>query len=58
MKTKTYPKSLHLYRLLYTNDTVRSVYACGMTHAYAMSREYWPSDKIKEILQLDDSWKN
>lgn len=58
MKTKTYPKALHLYRLVYADNNCRLVYACGMTHAYATSREYWPNDEIKEVTQLDDSWKN
>lgn len=58
MTTKNYPKALHMYELRYEDDTVRTVYACGMTHAYSISKECWPKDKIDEVIELDDSWKN
>ena len=58
METRSYPRSLQLYKLVYQDNNCRMLYACGMTHVYAMSREFWPNDKIKEVTQLDDSWKN
>lgn len=58
MHTKSYPKALHMYRMEYKDNTCRTIYACGMTHAYAMSKEYWPQDEIAKVFKLDDSWKN
>jgi hypothetical protein len=55
---KRYPSALHMYELKYSDGQIRHVYACGMTHAYATSREYWPNLEILSINQLDDSWKN
>jgi hypothetical protein len=56
--TKTYPKSLHMYKIQYSDNECRVLCACGMTHAYTMSKEYWPDKDISVIDQLDDSWKN
>lgn len=58
MKAKTYPKALHMYKLEYNDNTQKVLYACGMTHAYSISRECWPNHEIKEITEMDDSWKN
>lgn len=55
---KTYPRALHMYKLLYKGNSSRILYACGMTHAHTMSTEYWPQQEIDSIIQLDDSWKN
>ena len=57
-RTKRYPNALHMYELNHSDGQVRQVYACGMTHACATSREYWPDLEILDINQLDDSWKN
>ncbi len=56
--TKAYPKALHMYRILYSDNSFRILYTCGMTHAHVTSREYWPGQEVKSIVQLDDSWKN
>lgn len=58
IKQKTYPQALHMYQVEYRDGRVRTLYGCGMTHIFAMSREYWPGEDIMEIRQLDDSWKN
>jgi hypothetical protein len=58
LPTKSYPRALHMYKVLYRDDSFRVLYACGMTHAHATSREYWPGQEIESIIQLDDSWKN
>lgn len=56
--SKTYPAALHMYSVRYADGQHRILYACGMTHAHAMSKEYWPNQEILEVHQLDDSWKN
>lgn len=58
VKTRPYPKALHKYELRHSDDEKRQIYACGMTHAYALSRECWPALEILSIDQLDDSWKS
>lgn len=54
---KTLPDSLHLYEIFYQDGTSRFLYGNGGTHAWAQSREIWPNQKIQEIVQLDDAWK-
>jgi hypothetical protein len=55
--TKEVPSSLHLYEILYSDGTSRFLYGNGGTHAWAQSAKIWPHQKIQEIIQLDDSWK-
>lgn len=55
--TKQVPASLHLYEILYSDGSSRFLYGNGQTHVWAQSAEMWPSQKIQEIIQLDDSWK-
>lgn len=47
-----------MYNITYEDGKCRVLYACGMTNAYKISQEYWPNDKIREAVQLDDRWKN
>jgi hypothetical protein len=57
MNKKTYPASLQKYNLLYGDGSKRILYANGSTHAWAISKSCWPNQKIKEIHEMDDSWK-
>jgi hypothetical protein len=54
---KTLPDTLHLYEVLYEDGSSRLLYGNGAPHAWAQSREIWPNQKIADIVQLDDAWK-
>jgi hypothetical protein len=58
IKKRNYPTSLRIYEIRYSNEQYKILHACGMTHAYTMSMEYWPNSEIMEIKELDNFWKN
>ena len=57
VKHKKYPDSLHMYKIWYDDQTERTIYANGTTHAVAISKECWPQSTIKHIIICGDSWK-
>lgn len=57
LKGKTFPNSLHLYKIYYTDDTASTLFACGQTNATYISKYKWPHLQIQSIEILDDSWK-
>ena len=57
LSTKKYPKSLHMYKIQFTDDTACILFACGGANAAYISKHKYPHLEIDSIEELDDSWK-